>query len=662
MKTRPLLPLRLIALVVLVAPAPASAADAFDDWRFLHRIPVAEKGLIEIEVPPEVLDAARMDLGDLRLADAEGKELPYIRVSAASGQQIKAPDFKAALKPDSTVLDIRAPGERPVVAVLLSSPAKRFLKAVRIEASSDGASWLPLAQGVPIFREANGAEQLRLPFAPTEAGWLRLTIDDSRSQPVPFSGARLDLASDSPIGTVPALVEIIERVETPGQTRLELDLGGAHLELASIGIESEDPLFVRKITLLAPAIEDTEIHERRLAGGTVFRVAIDGAVPRSQLQVPIEATAPARLLTLEVENGDSPPLEITGASASRRAVRLRFLANSAGEFTLFAGNPNAGSPNYDVSSIARGLLAAEASRYAVGPRLENPAFSAAGQLPQIPLSGAPLDTASWGYRKPVTFGGTGIQQLELDSRVLSRTGIRGADWRLVRDGTQVPFIIQRSSFARSLTPEVSESPDPKRPSLSRWEVHLPFEGLPATTLVCRTDAPLFDRRVTLIENVEDSYGQKGSRTLGSAEWVRQPEASDAELRINLSRRPQTKTWVLELDNGDNAAITLRDFRVFYPALKLLFKSGDTDGLDLYYGNPKASPPVYDLDMAAAQLLRSTRSTATLGEEEALAAAKHGSRPIGGKSGLVFWIVLTAVVGGLLLFIAKLLPKPTTSDA
>jgi hypothetical protein len=67
-------------------------------------------------------------------------------------------------------------------------------------------------------------------------------------------------------------------------------------------------------------------------------------------------------------------------------------------------------------------------------------------------------------------------------------------------------------------------------------------------------------------------------------------------------------------------------------------------------------------MAAAQLLRSTRSTATLGEEEALAAAKHGSRPIGGKSGLVFWIVLTAVVGGLLLFIAKLLPKPTTSDA
>jgi hypothetical protein len=143
--------------------------------------------------------------------------------------------------------------------------------------------------------------------------------------------------------------------------------------------------------------------------------------------------------------------------------------------------------------------------------------------------------------------------------------------------------------------------------------------------------------------------------------VRKPGAGDGELRIDFSARPQTDRLILEVQNGDNSAIALHGFRIFYPSVQLLFKTGESQELEFYYGNRKAGPPEYDLGLAASQLLRATRSTATLGVEEALEAAAVEPRRIGGNPGAIFWFVLVAVVGGLLFLIAKLLPGDAASN-
>ncbi|NIP92386.1 MAG: hypothetical protein GWO24_02470 [Akkermansiaceae bacterium] len=190
--------------------------------------------------------------------------------------------------------------------------------------------------------------------------------------------------------------------------------------------------------------------------------------------------------------------------------------------------------------------------------------------------------------------------------------------------------------------------------MSRWEIRLPYEGLPTSSLVCRTDAPLFDRPVTLFEEVRENHGRKRVVSLGKGQWVRTAK-TDSLLELPIKVRPQTGRWVLEIENGDNAPIALRDFAVYHPAVHLLFKTGDTASLDFYYGNRKAVPPSYDLALVAAQLMRANRAVATLGNEEALETAGTGPRPIGGKPGVVFWAVLIVVVLGLLVLISRLLP-------
>ena len=50
------------------------ATEAVSAWKFLAEVPVAAAGkspLIDFVVPPSVFDAARVDLADLRLYDAQ---------------------------------------------------------------------------------------------------------------------------------------------------------------------------------------------------------------------------------------------------------------------------------------------------------------------------------------------------------------------------------------------------------------------------------------------------------------------------------------------------------------------------------------------------------------------------------------------------------------
>jgi hypothetical protein len=88
----------------------------------------------------------------------------------------------------------------------------------------------------------------------------------------------------------------------------------------------------------------------------------------------------------------------------------------------------------------------------------------------------------------------------------------------------------------------------------------------------------------------------------------------------------------------------------------VFKTQGEDEIFLFYGNPSASAPRYDLSLVAAQLLAADKPDASAGAEEQLKKAswRAGQKP--GKGGVVFWGILALVVVVLLVIISKLLPK------
>ncbi len=228
--------------------------------------------------------------------------------------------------------------------------------------------------------------------------------------------------------------------------------------------------------------------------------------------------------------------------------------------------------------------------------------------------------------------------------------------RLLRGSNQVPYILERTSISRSLAPAVAATNDAGDPKLSRWILQLPRAGLPLSRLACVARTPLFQRSMSLYEEVAGERGGQYRRELGGVSWEQRPERKTKDFIVLLASPPQSDKLFLETENGDNPPIELENFQMRYAATRLLFKAGPGDGLFLYYGNPRVAPPRYDLSLAADQLLAAEKNVASLSGEEQLRKSSWRENQIPGRGGLLFWGILAAVVVGLLIIIGGLLPK------
>jgi hypothetical protein len=643
----------------LLSGVSAAAANLPSDWQRDQSFDVSTTGLVKMSLPVETLDAARPSLEDLRLYDNAGNEVPYLierpAQVAKAAQAVKA--LQVSLNANTTVITVETGLAQPFDGITLETPAMSFIKAVRVESSEDGNRWQTLAQGQPIFRQPDGASHLQISLPPTSSKWLRLTVDDGRSPPVPFTGALVHPAMDKPPPGELITATVTERDENPGETRLELSLGAANLSVASVQLETAEPLFMRQVIVAFPKVSEDTIREETIGQGTVYRIAVEGQNPSQNLSVPLDSLVSSRELFLLIKNGSSPPLPISAVHVERRPVHLVFLARQPGAYHLLTGNAHCDAPRYDLAALGMNLRDLAVSPIKISPPTDNPDFRAAEVLPGLEVTGAALDVSDWKFRKPVKISKDGgAQQIEPDLEVLAHARPGFEDLRVLDGSNQVPYIIQRTSISRALTPSVTPTKDAKDPKLSRWIIKLPQSGLPIARLTCVSPTPLFERSLSLYEELTDERGDKYRRVLGGATWTQTPERQSKEFTLTLDGTLQSDTLFLETDNGDNPPIELEKFTAFYPATRILFKAKPKDELFLYYGNPQVAPPSYDLSLVAEQLLTAEKNVASLFAEEQLKEPSWYKNQMPSQGGVLLWGILALVVVVLVFIISRLLPN------
>jgi hypothetical protein len=637
----------------------AVAADGFADWSHRQELGVDTNGLVKLSLPAETLDRARADLADLRLVDPRGTEIPYWiePLQPESDRRRAAGGFRLTLGTQATVVVVETGTSEPLEGVALQTPADAFIKAVQVEGSPDADTWTVIGAGLPLFRQAQGREErLEVPLPRGSWRFLRFTIDDHGSPPVPFTGAWVRLAPAPSTPTETVSVRLVAREEVQGETRLTLDLGAARLPLAEIEVRTPEPFFRRPIRLMARQIEGITILEKELARGTIQRVALDDPPGTSRVSLPLDLRTPNRELVLVVENADSPPLRVDEIRMRRWPIHFAFWATQPGPYTIYTGNPTCPAPRYDLPTQKVDLSRTPVAAVEVSSPVPNPGHQTAAVLPQMDELAGQLDLDRWSFRKPVGIETAGVQELELDPEVLAHAQPGLADLRLMVGDRQLPYVLERRSARRALKPIVRDADDQDQPRHSRWSIQLPFSELPVTRLSCVSPTALFRREVVVYEEPFDARGGRYRRHLGRASWVQIPERAAAPLTLLFEGTPVTDTLYLETDNEDNPPLQLSGFELHYPVVRLFFKSNPGVDLFLYYGNARVSAPQYDLHLVASQIIAANKTAAYLGSAERLRAG--GEPRMTGKGGPLFWGALVVVVVGLLFVITRLLPKPS----
>ncbi len=654
-----------------------SARPAYADtevpgaYRFHRAIVVDKVGPQRLEVDLELLSGAASGLGlaDLRLYDGAGHELPYLLLPPEqpgdqwqeTKQIVSTPPtrersgFEADLGSSRTVDRLRIAGLLPPV-----------MKRISLEAAADHAHFNLLASDETVFDLPDrGLVHLEVDFPPGQYRYLRASWDDRATSPVPLPRSVAARLSQPRSAARPVVepVEFEKRSRQRGMSCYRIRLPAKALPIAALSLEVAETELHRPARIAEPRLSGRTL-EPTILGRAVLKRQSRGDLSASELRIPIERPMSAELELL-VDDGDNPPLELTGVRAVLAPQPfVYFETKDTVPVDARFGNPKARAPKYDLE-VARSVLPAHPSRARwQGAKLEHPSASPASSVAPVSsvlLRGASLDTRAFGYRRALSPGRGGLASVRFDAAVLAHSPTL-ADIRIIdAHDRQVPYLLEKEQ--EPLVIDVTlEAPLPSDlaslpPRRSYHRVRLPYATLPEAHLELTTPVRVFARKLSIWSEVRERARRgNGSRWNMAEERTFQHLDSNTPAPPIWARLPATEEIIVGIEDGDNEALPLASASVVTNSYRLRFFREADAPLALVYGSPGLPPPQYDLALLETELEGAAASETTMGpEQQLMASGTAGSE----RQSRWFWAVFGVAIVGLLALIARLVRKVDT---
>lgn len=242
------------------APVPGDAAVI---GRVALARPDADAGdtLVRVPVPPDVLSVTQADLGDLRIVDGAGRQIPYLRADAPDGP---VDGVRHAITEEGAVTVMRIalpePG-LPVHQLVLHAERARFHRDVVVDTGNQRIN-------VAWDGSGDGVSRLIVPLTGRALGTIDVRIDNGDNPPLPLVPPSLSMANTD--------------------LWLVLPRGGADVRRISAG--------ARARSKVAPPVYDLALLQSEVIDGP----ALDGVIEA----MPTAASAPI-----------APPSSVAGAPA-----------------------------------------------------------------------------------------------------------------------------------------------------------------------------------------------------------------------------------------------------------------------------------------------------------------------------------------------------------
>ncbi len=673
-------PLARATLALCLAAATGRAQTDTDEQRsaWSHsrdvQLPPQRSSFVALALPPELLARCRADLADLRLVSGDGQEHPHL-IARDRSREVQT-------RWSGTLVDSRREGKRSSSwtvdlgaartfdTLLLTIPEQDFAKALRVEASADGAAWRELLSEAGVFdrRWTTRLHHTRIDLRePATARYLRLTADDQRSRPVSVTG--LEAMSVRPLAGFSWSRE-------PRLTALAADRGRSRYTLAGIEglpfetltLSADDPAFSRRVRLLESAMRNGRHEETVLGEAELYRVRVEEA------SLAVEATSlgvrppGAGELVLEVRDDDSPPLRRPRVTVSAAATRLIFPWTDA-LLRLYYGNSLTRPPRYDLESQATRIAAAGPFPAAqLGKERGNQRFRTPPPLGFTPARGAALEARRWFRERALLVSGReDLYTLALQAPDLAALRPDLADLRVVDESdSQVPFLVETAVATaqplRRIEASSAAAASAGRGRISRYRLTTPeldgeMASLPLSALELDVREGFFSRPARLLD--PEREGRRGRRVIAATTLARsgRDEGPRAPLLVALDGRLATEL-VLEIDEGDDAPLTLEAARGVVRVPRVVFKAAP-GRYRLLLGNPEAAPARYDIVSLRREFLAYSAVPIEAGPLARNAGHRRRASDYlkGTPPTLLLWGTLALAVVALLALTARILRQP-----
>jgi hypothetical protein len=405
--------------------APVPASESLEAWPWRQELTVPPPNppppvgggqgggeLFEFTVPPGVFDKARPNLSDLRIADANGKRVPYaLRVRRTELQQVPVKGQRPFNRTTNAAgkyaeLSLALEDEGPIIhnEIEVNTTGNNFRRAVqvyggdtdRLEKAAEIADKYIVRY---VIKGKDDKEKVivdlrKVSYDLSRYPYLKVRVhaDPSSKEETPSIESVIARRTTEVKGVDQTLpIQLGQREDVPGEGGpgsawiIELP-GRENVPWERLNFDVMEVAFVRPYRL---EVANPDEPRQVIARGD-WRRGTASQRPggeRRPLEIELPAGVSARRLRLVVTDFSNPPLTMTGARsilAARQVVfELPREKQHALPLRLYFGNPQATPPHYDFARTLPARAPQQPAQASLsGPVERNPEY----QAPPLPLS------------------------------------------------------------------------------------------------------------------------------------------------------------------------------------------------------------------------------------------------------------------------------------
>jgi len=363
------------ALLLLAAATPTALAPDPAFFRYVRPVtPNSQAAQNYLVLDPAIWSHARHDLADVRLYRGS-TQVPYVlteQQSVRSSEQGEAKILNLGLVHGAVEFDLDMRGLSEYDRVTLRLNAKNFVSKAEVEGRHDLGSGQSSQLGnstlYDFSRENLGSNStLRFPTSTFPYLHVRLGLG---VQPNEVQGATIANVRDSKAAWI-AAGSCNSPVQAGRVTNVTCSLSpGVPLGRIQFNVPVDRINFQRRVTV-------RDARGQSISTGTISRIRLKRGtveVSSEDLSVNLWGITGPGPVSINIDNGDDPPLAFETIVPQMLERRLYFDPPSTGTLILYYGDPKLEPPVYDYARFFRQDLNAAEAR--LGPENQNAAYRA----------------------------------------------------------------------------------------------------------------------------------------------------------------------------------------------------------------------------------------------------------------------------------------------
>ncbi|MBK7554501.1 MAG: hypothetical protein IPI55_07855 [Flavobacteriales bacterium] len=345
-------------------------------------LPAVEKaGVYRIVLSPEMVGRSQAILGDLRIMNEEGQEVPWLVEfgdhDTFSDTLIDFEVLRNESGPRRTIVDFVPPSPDFITEVIhLQFKNAIVTKELDLRGSYDGEHWYFIkGERLDLTGDPESTYTMRILYAPkNDYGYYRLAINDSLSAPLKVLSVKWKKATRNRSAGMQGVSMPWTRTDSAGRTWLRVQ-SPYMIAMDGLDIVVEDRRYQRQCYIEVPLKRSTRMP-LELPQGRVESFTIGS----NQAWSPAFRALRMDTFNIVIHNGDDQPLKIARLEYRQRKRTLIAELQSGMRYALTTGDTKRSSPHYDlihfkdklpepIATIEHGPLIALAATPEAGPSL-----------------------------------------------------------------------------------------------------------------------------------------------------------------------------------------------------------------------------------------------------------------------------------------------------